>query len=95
MKKKEFLKTVQLLADQTTLFRVSRKGEHAQAYLGWSTIGSTMVQNEKIWKKYGTLNNMVIWQKADFVNEILKSVGIDNMKAFPTKSKDGCRLRNV
>ena len=93
--KTEFLKAVEKLATQTTLFSVSKKGEHAAAYLGWTTIGETTAQNEKIWSKYAGLNNIIIAKKAAEVNAILESIGVTNMKAFSTKSKDGCRLRNV
>lgn len=95
MKKQEFLNTVEVLANKTTLFNLSKKGEHAAAYLGWTTIGETTGQNEKIWSKYGSLSNIIIAKKASEVNAILESIGIDNMKAFPTKSKEACRLRNV
>jgi hypothetical protein len=95
MKKQEFLKSVEKIALETKLFSVAEKGQHASAYLGYSCIGSTYRQNEKIWRKYGTLNNIVIWKKAGEVNSILESIGVRNMKAFTTKSKQACRLRNI
>ena len=91
MKKQEFLTAVEKIA-KTDLISVAKKGSHA--FIGFNCIGETTRQNEKIWRKYGTLNNIVIFKTADEVNEVLASIGVTEFKAFPTKSKTMCRLRN-
>lgn len=94
MNKQEFLAAVEKIA-KTEIVRVSKKGEHDALTLGTTCIGATERKNEKIWRKYGTLNNIVIFKTADEVNAILESIGVTCFKAYPTKSKTMCRLRNV
>ena len=93
MNKQEFLNTVEKLAT-IQLIRVAKKGAHEAQFLGTSCIGSTTRQNEKIWRKFGTLNNIIIFQTADEVNAILEANNITRMKAFNTKSSTMSRLRN-
>jgi hypothetical protein len=90
-KKQKFIQAVEKLAN-TGLVSVLKKGEHGTYLLGNSCIGSTYSQNEKIWKKYQTLSNIVIFKTANEVNDILSSKGIKEFKATPTKSKTMCRL---
>jgi hypothetical protein len=92
MKKQEFITAIEKLS-KTDLIPVAKKGQHAN--LGGCYIGSTLRQNEKIWKTYGTLNNIVIFQTAEEVNAVLEVNNITEFKAFPTKSKTMSRLRNV
>jgi hypothetical protein len=94
MKKQEFLSTLDRLAT-TDLIRVAKKGEHLGFRLGYTCIGSTTRQNEKIWRHYGSLNNIIIYRTANEVNRILDGLGVTSMRAFKTKSGDSSRLRNV
>jgi hypothetical protein len=92
MKKQEFITAIEKLS-KTDLIRVAKKGEHAN--IGGTCIGSTFRQNEKIWRTYGTLNNIVIFKTADEVNAVLEANNITEFKAFPTKSKTMSRLRSM
>lgn len=94
MKTSEFLKVAEKLAE-TGLIRVSQKGEHDTHQLGSSCIGGTDRKNISLWRKYGTLENIIIFKTADVVNPILIENGITEFVAKNTKSKTMCRLIEV
>ena len=95
MTAKEFLPVAQKLIS-TGLFTIIEKGEKRQHALGSSSLGRTDAQNTKLWRKYGTLSNIIIHNKtADEANEILKQHGITEFKAKATKSGTMCRLETV
>lgn len=89
----EFTQVAEKLA-QTGLITVLKKGEHGRGLLGSNCIGSTESQNKLLWRKYGTLSNILIFKPADEVNKILKVNGISEFTAKPTKSGQMCRLIN-
>lgn len=89
MRTKEFLPVAQKLIE-TGLISVLEKGKHGN--LGCSQIGRTDYQNVKLWRTYGTLSNIVIFETAEKANEILADHGITEFKAKPTKSGTMCRL---
>jgi len=91
MNKKDFISNIEKLAT-SDLIRVASKGEHVKHSLGINCIGSTYTQNEHIWRKYGTLENIIIFKTSDEANKILKNLGISELIAKPTKSKPMCRL---
>lgn len=85
----EFLPIAQKLMN-TGLFSILDKGKHGN--LGGVYLGRTDSQNTKLWRNYGTLENIVIFEKAEKANEILADHGITEFKAKPTKSGAMCRL---
>ena len=91
MKTSEFVKVAPKIT-ATGLFYNLRKGEPGKNMLGFTYFGSTKEHYEIIWRKYGTLSNMVIIEPADKVNEILKNNDISEFIAKPTKSGRFCRL---
>lgn len=94
MKTAEFILVAQKLI-KTDLFSIQEKGERNQYLLGTSRIGRTDELNTKLWRKYGTLSNIVIHKRADEVNEILNKFGISEFYAKSTKSGSMCRLELV
>jgi len=90
MKTVEFLQVAPKLAT-TGLIRVAKSGEKNPG-LGYAAIGSTDRQNTKLWRLYGTLENILIFRKAEEVNETLKANGINEFVAKKTKSGNSCRL---
>lgn len=71
------------------------KGKYAKTFgLGYSHFGSTKRQFERIWRDYGTLENLLIFKTADEVNLILTENDIKGFKAVPTKNKLNCRIKN-
>jgi hypothetical protein len=94
MKTSDFLKVAENLA-KTGLIRVSKKGEHEPHQLGSSCIGGTDRKNTKLWKNYGTLENIIIFKTAEEANEILKAHGVTEFVAKNTRSKTMCRLFKV
>ena len=91
MKTAEFLPIAQKLIE-TGLFSIQEKGQRAQHLLGRSLIGRTDALNTKLWRKHGTLENIIIHKTADEANEILKKINIVEFEAKPTKSGTMCRL---
>ena len=91
MKTLEFLTVASKLAN-TGLIRVAKKGEQCSSTLGNGCIGSTEAQNTKLWRKYRTLQNIVIFKTAEEANNILLANGITEFVAKNTKSKTMCRL---
>ena len=91
MKTSEFVKVAPKIT-ATGLFYNLRKGERGKNMLGFTYFGSTKEHYEIIWRKYGTISNMVITEPADKVNEILKNNDISEFIAKPTKSGRFCRL---
>ena len=94
MKTSEFVKVAQKIT-ATGLFYNLNKGERGKDMLGFRYFGSTKEHYETIWRKYGTLANMVITENADKVNEILKNHSISEFVAKPTKSGRFCRLETI
>lgn len=94
MTTKQFLPVAQKLIN-TGLIEIVEKGQQLQFALGSTRIGRTDAQNTKLWRKYGTLSNIVIFKTADEANEILKQHGITEFKAKATKSGTMCRLETV
>lgn len=89
MKTQEFVKVARKLVN-TGLIRVVRKGEHGLLFFGG--IGETDAQNERLWRKCGTLENQIIFKTANEANQVLKAHGITEFTAKPTKSGTMCRL---
>ena len=71
-----------------------KKGQHGRFLLGMRTFGSTTDHYKIIWRKYGTLSNLVIFDTAESINEKLQNAGITEFTAKPTKSGTMCRLHN-
>lgn len=94
MTTKEFLKVAPKIT-KTGLFYNLKKGEKGQWRLGFTIFGSTDSHYQTIWRKYGTLENMVILETAEYANEILKRECISEFIAKPTKSGRMCRLVEV
>ncbi|MDV4026237.1 hypothetical protein CMT52_18045 [Elizabethkingia anophelis] len=94
MTTKEFLQVAPKIT-KTGLFYNLKKGEQGQWRLGFNIFGSTDSHYQIIWRKYGTLENMVITEPAEDVNVILKKEGITEFIAKPTKSGRFCRLVEV
>lgn len=92
MTTKQFLPVAQKLIS-TGLISVLEKGQHG--FLGRTCIGRTDNQNTKLWRKYATLENIVICKKADEVNKILMDNGITEFVAKKTKSGSMSRLVEV
>ena len=90
MTTKEFLQVAPKLININKL-PVAKKGSH-NPMLGFATIGSTNRQNTILWRKYGTLVNIVILYTADEINALLKDHGITEFVAIETKSGQFCRL---
>lgn len=76
----------------TNLIPVLQPRKHDQYLLGSSYIGATENQNKKLWQKYGTLENIIIFKDAETVNAILEVNCITEFKAKPTKSGTMSRL---
>lgn len=91
MKTSEFLPVAQKLI-KTGLFSIVEKGERKQYRLGGISLGRTDDQNTKLWRKWGTLENIVIFKTANEVNTILKEFSITEFIAKPTKSGTMSRL---
>lgn len=89
MKTKDFLLVAQKLIE-TNLFIVLEKGKHGN--LGGSCIGRTDLQNAKLWRSWGTLENIVIFKTAKEVNKILLNHNITEFVAKETKSGKMSRL---
>ena len=70
------------------------KGKHGRFLLGMKIFGTTENHYKTIWRKYGTLSNLVIFDTAERVNEKLLNAGITEFTAKPTKSGTMCRLHN-
>lgn len=87
----EFLPVAKKLIE-TGLFSIQEKGQRDQYLLGASRIGRTDSLNTKLWRKYGTLENIIIFKNADETSQILKEFGITEFEAKPTKSGTMCRL---
>ena len=94
MKTSEFILVAEKLA-KTGLIRVSKKGEHDNFVLGRTCIGGTDLKNSKLWRKCGTLENIIVFKTASEANSILKQFGITEFTAKPTKSRTMCRLIEV
>ena len=93
MTTKEFLQVAPKLANIKGI-SVAKKGEH-NPMLGTAKIGSTNRQNEILWRKYGTLVNIIINATAKEINKELKENGITKFVAIETKSGYYCRLKTV
>ena len=94
MKTSEFILVAEKLA-KTDLIRGSKKGEHDKEALGRTCIGGTESKNSKLWRKCGTLENIIVFETAIEANRILKEFGITEFTAKPTKSRTMCRLIEV
>ncbi len=70
------------------------EGQHGIYFLGTRLFGTTENHYKIIWRKYGTLSNMVIIDTAKRVNEKLLNASITEFTAKPTKSGRMCRLHN-
>ena len=70
------------------------KGQHGISFLGTMLFGTTENHYKIIWRKYGTLSNLIIFDTAERVNEKLLNTGITEFTAKPTKSGNMCRLHN-
>jgi len=84
MTTKEFLQVAPKIT-KTGLFYNLKKGQRGQWRLGFNSFGSTDRHYQTIWRKYGTLENMVIKEPAEKVNKILKKEGISEFIAKPTR----------
>lgn len=69
-----------------------KKGQHGTHFLGTRFFGTTENHYKIIWRKYGTLSNMAIFDTAERVNEKLQNAGITEFIAKQTKSGHMCRL---
>ncbi len=94
MKPNEFIPIAKKLTESNIYYNL-KKGEHGKFMLGWQIFGSTETHYKIIWRKYGTLYNLVILKTAEETNEILKQFNITEFEARPTKSKRFCRLHSV
>ncbi len=70
------------------------KGQHGIYFLGTRPFGTTENHYKIIWRKYGTLSNMIILDTAERVNEKLLNAGIKEFTAKRTKGGNMCRLHN-
>ena len=94
MKTSVFLPIAQKLIE-TGLFSIQEKGQRDQYLLGGVRIGRTDELNTKLWRKYGTLSNIIINKTEEETNKILKEFGITEFAAKSTKSGLMCRLNEV
>ena len=93
MKKQEFINEVLKIATALGDYvRPTNKGEHCTAFLGFTCMPGTYRHAEFVWRKYGTLQNLIIFRTADEINSILSDYNITSFKARPTKSGQMCRL---
>ena len=79
----------------TNLFTNLKKGEHGTKELGRLYFGTTTLHYATIWRKYGTLENLIVMKTAKETNAILKEYGITEFIAKPTKNKLSCRLHEI
>ena len=94
MKKAEFIEVVLTISDALKdLVNVSKKGEHCLWCLGDSCLPGTYRHAEILWRKYGTLSNLIILYDAKIVQERLDAAGVVHFYAVPPKSKRCCRRR--
>ena len=70
------------------------KGQYGTYLLGIMLFGTTENHYKIIWRKYGTLSNLIILDTAERVNEKLLNAGITEFIAKRTKSGYMCRLHN-
>ncbi len=71
------------------------KGQHGTYLLGTRLFGTTENHYKILWRKYGTLSNMVIYDTAERVNEKLQNAGITEFTAKSTKGGNMCRLHTL
>ena len=93
MTTKQFL-TIAPKITKLGIYTNLKKGEHGQFLLGANMFGTTENHYKIIWRTYGTLSNMIIFDTAERVNEKLQNDGITEFIAKPTKSGTMCRLHN-
>lgn len=94
MKTSQFLPIAQKLIE-TGLFSIQEKGERNQYQLGITRIGRTDTLNTKLWRKYGTLSNIVLHKTAEEVNKVFLKHNIVGFCAKPTKSGLSCRIELI
>ena len=94
MTTKQFLQVAPKLT-QLGIYTNLKKGEHGNFLLGTGLFGTTENHYKIIWRKYGTLSNMVVFDTAEKVNEKLLNAGITEFIAKPTKSGTMCRLHTL
>lgn len=94
MTTKKFL-TIAPKLEQLGIYTTNlKKGQHGKFLLGMKIFGSTEAHYKIIWRKYGTLENLTIFDTAERVNEKLKTAGITEFIAKQTKGGHMCRLYN-
>ncbi len=94
------MKTTQFLAvapkiTELGIYTNLGKGQHGISFLGIMLFGTTENHYKIIWRKYGTLSNLIIFDTAERVNEKLLNTGITEFTAKPTKSGNMCRLHTL
>ena len=94
MTTKQFLEVAPKLT-QLGIYTNLKKGEHGNFLLGTGLFGTTENHYKIIWRTYGTLSNMVVFDTAERVNEKLQNAGIKEFIAKPTKSGTMCRLHTL
>lgn len=93
MTTKQFLQVAPKITE-LGIYTNLEKGKHGIYFLGTSLFGTTENHYKIIWRRYGTLSNMVICDTAEKINEKLQNAGITEFVAKPTKSGTMCRLHN-
>lgn len=95
--KKEFIKQTLMIAEAIKDNEsVTRKGQRGGKYFaGWQMFPGTEDHAKHVYKKFGTLWNCSLSYTANEMNLILKDLGVTLFKAYPTKSRRFCRLRNI
>jgi len=91
MKTNEFIPIAKKLTESNIYYNL-KPGEHGKYFLGNTFFGSTENHYKIIWRKYGTLYNIVVFKTAEETTEILRRFNITEFIAKPTKSKRFCRL---
>ena len=94
MTTKEFLQIAPKIT-KAGIFSNAKKGEHVGFLLGLKVFGSTETHYKKIWREYGTLENLIAFDSADNVNAKLKDFGVTEFIARNTKSGTMSRLYEV
>ena len=94
MTTREFLQIAPKIT-KAGIFSNAKKGEHVGFLLGFKVFGSTERHYKKIWREYGTLENLIAFDNEEVVNAKLREAGVTEFVARNTKSGTMSRLYEV
>ena len=94
MTTKQFLEVARKITE-LGIYTNLENGQHGIYFLGIRLFGTPENQYKTIWRKYGTLSNLIIFDTSERVNEKLLNAGITEFTAKPTKRGTMCRLHTL